>query len=153
MKKNIKSAKAPRILVLNGPNLHILGKREPEIYGECTLPKLKKLIAAKARELGLELEQVQTNSEGKMVDIITRAGFDFLIINPAAYTHTSVAIRDAILAVNKPAIEVHISNIYKREDFRKTSLISDVVTGVISGLGTMSYLLALEAAKKNFSEK
>lgn len=151
MKK--KSELKAKVLILNGPNLHLLGKREPGIYGSCTLDKLEKINRDKALKLGLDLEQFQTNSEGKIVDIITKTDYDFLIINPAAYTHTSVAIRDAILSVNKPALEIHISNIYKREDFRKTSLISDVVMGVISGLGTYGYLLALEAADSFLHEQ
>ena len=121
MKK--KTKKPYKILVLNGPNLHLLGKRETKIYGSCTLKELETRLHKKAREHKLNIEHFQSNSEGKIVDKITAGDFDFLIINPAAYTHTSVAIRDALLGIEKPAIEVHISNIHKREDFRKTSLI------------------------------
>jgi len=135
-----------KLLVIHGPNLHMLGKRETSIYGKMTLntinANLKK--AAAAHKLAITIEQ--SNTEGKIVELITNTQYDFLIINPAAYTHTSVAIRDAILAANKPVIEVHISNVYKREEFRKKSLVSDVAVGVIIGLGEQSYLLAVEAA-------
>ena len=135
-----------KILIIHGPNLHLLGKRETDIYGKFTLEELNDELNKKAKERDFEIESVQFNSEGEIVEKITKANYDFLIINPAAYTHTSVAIRDALLGVNKPTIEVHISNIYKLEDFRKKSLVSDVVLGVIGGLGKMSYFLALEAA-------
>jgi len=135
-----------KILIVHGPNLHLLGKREPDIYGNFSLADLNRELRAKAKKNKLTIEIVQSNSEGEIVEKITKTKYDFLIINPAAYTHTSVAIRDALLGVDKPAIEVHISNIYRREDFRKKSLISDVVSGVIGGLGKWSYLLALEAA-------
>ena len=135
------------ILIIHGPNLHLLGKRETKIYGRFSLNQLNNELKKRAAQYKLQLEILQSNSEGKIVEKITESKYHFLIINPAAYTHTSVAIRDAISAVNKPAIEVHISNIHKRETFRKTSLISDVCLGVITGLGKHSYLLALEAAK------
>ena len=135
-----------KVLVIHGPNLHLLGTRETDVYGNVTLEALVGQLTAKARSLGLDLENFQSNSEGEIVDRITRGDYDFLILNPAAYTHTSVAIRDALLGVKKPAIEVHLSNIYRREEFRKKSLISDTVIGVITGLGVNSYLLALEAA-------
>ena len=141
------------ILVIHGPNLHLLGTRETDIYGTFTLSDLEALLQKRAQELGLECESFQSNSEGEIVEKITRGQYDFLIINPAAYTHTSVAIRDALLGVQKPAIEVHISNIYRREEFRKKSLVSDTVIGVISGLGKYSYLLALEAASTFLREK
>jgi 3-dehydroquinate dehydratase II len=137
-----------RILVIHGPNLNLLGMREAGIYGNATLAEVNTQILALSEELGLEAEVFQSNSEGAIVDAIQTRGYDALIINPAAYTHTSVAIRDAIAAVGKPAIEVHISNIYKREEFRKESFIAGVATGQISGLGTDGYLLALRAAKK-----
>jgi 3-dehydroquinate dehydratase-2 len=142
-----KSRKRHKILIIHGPNLHLLGKRETTIYGKFSLKDLEKALVMKARSLGVTLLSFQSNSEGAIVNRITKNDYDFLIINPAAYTHTSVAIRDALLGVAKPAIEVHISNIYKREDFRKKSLISDVVLGVITGLGKYSYLVALEAAR------
>lgn len=151
MKK--KSSKTNKVLVINGPNLHLLGTRETGIYGTLGLKDLEKKLIQKAKQLKLSLSHIQSNSEGKLIDAITKGDYDFLIINPAAYTHTSVGIRDAILAVGKPTIEVHISNIYRREDFRKTSLISDVAIGVISGLGAMGYFLALEATKSLLREK
>lgn len=141
-----KQKKNNKILVIHGPNLHLLGKREPDIYGNVTLNDINKELKSRAKTKNINVETIQSNSEGTIVDKITSGKYDFLIINPAAYTHTSVAIRDALSAINKPAIEVHISNIYKREDFRKKSLISDVVLGVISGFGKHSYVLALDAA-------
>ncbi len=136
-----------KILVLHGPNLNLLGKREPGFYGAATLDELNSRIETLASELGLGVEIVQSNSEGALVDAIQQKAYDLLIINPAAYTHTSIAIRDAISAVGKPAIEVHISNIYKREEFRHTSFVSGVAEGQISGLGTEGYLLAVRAAR------
>ena len=142
MKSKIKN----KILIIHGPNLHLLGKRETNIYGKFTLSQINKELKDKAKKSNFAVESVQFNSEGEIVDKITKGKYSFLIINPAAYTHTSVAIRDGLLGIDKPTIEVHISNIYKREDFRRKSLVSDVVLGVISGLGKQSYLLALEAA-------
>jgi 3-dehydroquinate dehydratase-2 len=141
-----------KILVIHGPNLNLLGKRETGIYGSDSLDDLDGRIRLLCSELGLEAEVLQTNSEGAIVDAIQVKTYDLLIINPAAYTHTSIAIRDAIAAVAKPAIEVHISNIYKREEFRKHSYVSGVVTGQISGLGVEGYLLAVRAAKKILSK-
>lgn len=138
--------KANKILVIHGPNLHLLGKREPQIYGKFTLADINIELKKQARQKGLLIEALQSNSEGEIVEKITNSKYDLLIINPAAYTHTSVAIRDAILAVNKPVIEVHLSNIFKREDFRKKSLISDIAVGVITGFGSLSYTLALTAS-------
>ncbi len=135
-----------KILVIHGPNLNLLGRREPGFYGSATLDDLNRRIEALAAELDLGVEIVQSNSEGAIVDSIQEKTYDLLIINPAAYTHTSVAIRDAIAAVGRPAIEVHISNIYKREEFRHTSFISAVAEGQISGLGVEGYLLAVRAA-------
>jgi len=137
-----------KILVIHGPNLNLLGTREAGIYGHTTLADLDAQIRDLSQKLEVETEVFQSNSEGAIVDAIQAKEFDVLIINPAAYTHTSIAIRDAIAAVGKPAIEVHISNIYKREEFRKESFIAGVATGQISGLGTEGYLLALRAAKK-----
>jgi len=145
-----------KILVIHGPNLHLLGKREPEIYGHFTLPQINQELKLKASQQAIAIEAIQSNSEGEIVEKITNTNYDLLIINPAAYTHTSVAIRDALLGVNKPTIEVHLSNIYKREEFRKKSLISDLVLGIIAGFGKESYLLALDAAitfLKNKSSK
>jgi 3-dehydroquinate dehydratase-2 len=137
-----------KILVIHGPNLNLLGSRETDMYGRTTLSAVNAQIHELCQSIDLDDEFFQSNSEGAIVDAIQEKKYDVLIINPAAYTHTSVAIRDAIAAVGKPAIEVHISNIYKREEFRKESFISGVVTGQISGLGTEGYLLAVRAAKK-----
>ncbi len=135
-----------KILVLHGPNLHLLGQREPNIYGTISLSEINKKMKAKAKKLGFELVAYQSNLEGEIIDKITKTKYDILIINPAGYTHTSIAIRDAIAAINQPSIEVHISNIYQREDFRKKSLIADVATGYIGGFGQNSYYLAIDAA-------
>ena len=138
-----------KILVLHGPNLNLLGSREPEVYGPDTLESIDQALARIAAQNDIELETMQSNLEGEIVSRIQQAGTDqtrFIIINPAAFTHTSVAIRDAFLASTVAFIEVHLSNIYAREDFRKHSYLSDIATGVISGLGKDSYLLALEAA-------
>jgi 3-dehydroquinate dehydratase-2 len=137
-----------KILVIHGPNLNLLGKREPGLYGSASLEDVNRQIHALCLEFGISSEIFQSNSEGGIVDAIQAKEYDLLIINPAAYTHTSVAIRDAIAAIGKPAIEVHISNIYKREDFRKESFISGVATGQICGLGIDGYLLAVRAAQK-----
>lgn len=135
-----------KILVIHGPNLNLLGTREPDVYGSVTLDEINRQIFGLSKELGMEAEIVQSNSEGAIVDAIQKKTYDLLIINPAAYTHTSIAIRDAISAVGRPAIEVHISNIHKREDFRRTSYITGVATGQISGLGVEGYLLAVRAS-------
>jgi len=135
-----------KILVIHGPNLNLLGTREPDVYGNTTLDDINRRIVVLAKELDIDAEVFQSNSEGEIVDAIQKRTYDVLIINPAAYTHTSVAIRDAIAAVGRPAIEVHISNIHKREEFRRTSYISGVVTGQISGLGIEGYLLAVRAS-------
>ncbi len=141
-------AKKRKILVLHGPNLNLLGKRQPEIYGRLTLEQINRRILALARELGVEVEIRQSNSEGELVDWIQQAPKKFaaLVINAAAYTHSSVALRDALTAAGIPAIEVHLSNIYKREEFRKRSLIAEAVVGQITGFGVSSYLLGLRAA-------
>ncbi len=140
-----------KILVIHGPNLNLLGTREPDVYGSVTLEDINRQILELSGELGLDAEVFQSNSEGAIVDAIQKKVYDLLIINPAAYTHTSVAIRDAISAVGRPAIEVHISNIHKREDFRRTSYIAGVATGQISGLGVDGYLLAVRASQKILS--
>jgi len=141
-------SKNKRILVLHGPNLNLLGKRQPEIYGQLTLDQINKKIQAVAKELSVEVEIRQSNYEGELVTWIQDSSkqFDALVINAAAYTHSSVALRDALLAAGIPAIEVHLSNIYKREEFRKKSLIADAVVGQICGFGVQSYLLGLRAA-------
>jgi 3-dehydroquinate dehydratase-2 len=137
-----------RILVLHGPNLNLLGVREPEHYGTLRLSEIDRQISDLAQKEGVTVEIFQSNSEGALVDRIQQAlgKFDALVINPAAYTHTSIAIRDAILSVGIPTIEVHLSNIHSREVFRRTSLISDVVVGQVSGFGPQSYLLGLLGA-------
>lgn len=140
------------ILVINGPNLDMLGKREPEIYGALTLDQLNGQIAMLASELAVEVEFVQSNNEGEIIDAIHSVAdkFDGCIINAAAYTHYSVALRDAIAAVDKPFVEVHISNVHKREEFRHRSMISAVCQGVICGFGADSYKLALRALAGSF---
>ena len=142
-----------KVLVIHGPNLNLLGKREKNIYGAKSLKDINKDISALASELGIDVKVIQLNSEGEILDIIQKADYDALIINPAAYTHTSVAIRDAIAGVERPAIEVHLSNIHKREEFRQKSFIAGVAVGQISGFGPDSYLLALRAAKSILSKK
>ena len=137
-----------KILVIHGPNLNLLGTREPDVYGCTTLDEINQQISELSKELGLEAETFQSNSEGAIVDAIQNKTYNLLIINPAAYTHTSIAIRDAISAVGRPAIEVHVSNIHRREDFRRTSYIAGVATGQISGLGVEGYLLAVRASLK-----
>jgi 3-dehydroquinate dehydratase-2 len=141
-------AKKRKILVLHGPNLNLLGKRQPEIYGRLSLDQINRKIHALARELGVEVEMRQSNSEGDLVDWIQQAPKTFaaLVINAAAYTHSSVALRDALTASGIPAVEVHLSNIYRREEFRKRSLIAEAVVGQIAGFGVNSYLLGLRAA-------
>ncbi len=137
----------PRILVIHGPNLNMLGKREPEIYGSATLDEINAGLVKQAAENGFELETFQSNHEGEIVDRIQRAfeqGTDGVIINPAAFTHTSVAVRDALLLLDVPIVEIHLSNIYKREPFRHKSLVSDIATAQIAGFGPVGYNLALD---------
>lgn len=137
-----------KILVIHGPNLNLLGEREVDIYGKMDLESINEAVLKKAESLSANVEFLQSNHEGGIVEAIgkARGKFDAIVINPAAYTHTSVAIRDAISAVRIPAIEVHLSNIYGREEFRQKSMISPVVRGVISGFGVNSYTLGIEAA-------
>lgn len=136
-----------KILIIHGPNLQLLGKREPQIYGDTTLNQINKKLNALAKSKKIHIFIKQSNHEGVIVDIIGKAKskFDGLLINPAAYTHTSIAIRDAILASGIPTVEVHLSNIYSREEFRHKSLISPVVKGSIFGFGINSYILGIEA--------
>jgi len=137
-----------KILVIHGPNLNLLGKREPEIYGKFCLEEINKKLKKLAKEKKVGVEILQSNHEGEIVDAIGSAPkkYDAIVINPAAYTHTSVAIRDAVASINIPVVEVHISNIYKREEFRHKSLVAGAATGQISGFGVNSYLLGIEAA-------
>ena len=138
------------IIIINGPNLNLLGSREESQYGTVTYEELKDKCADKAKEIGVNLEFFQSNIEGEIVNIIQQSikKHDGIIVNAAAFTHTSVAIRDALSIFKKPIIELHISNIYKREDFRQKSLISDISTGGIFGLGTNGYILAIISMQK-----
>ena len=137
-----------RILFLNGPNLNLLGTREPEVYGRMSLAEIEKKVHSRAKELGVEVEFKQSNSEGELVTWVQQAKtkFEVIVVNAAAYTHTSIALRDAISAVAIPTIEIHLSNIHSREDFRHKSLLAPVCVGQISGFGAYSYILAVEAS-------
>lgn len=141
-------------LLINGPNLNLLGTREPEIYGAQSLAELEQSLHQEAQQLGHQLQSFQSNSEGALVDRIQQAasdGTEFILINPAAYTHTSVALRDALLGVGLPFIELHLSNPHAREAFRHHSYLSDIAHGVIAGFGAHSYSLALQAAHRLLS--
>jgi 3-dehydroquinate dehydratase II len=142
-----------KILVIHGPNLNLLGQREVEVYGHITLDELNHRLEKFAEEEGFFVEAYQSNSEGDLVTKIqeARGRFDGLVINPAAYTHTSVAIRDALAAVSLPVVEVHLSNIYRREEFRHKSLTASLAKGIISGFGVSSYLLGLRAMLEEIS--
>jgi len=138
-----------KILIIHGPNLNLLGEREEDIYGKTSLDEINRSLEKKASELNLSIEPFQSNHEGEIVQKLQESkqdGFDAIVINPAAYTHTSVAIRDAVSAIDIPVIEVHLSNIYAREEFRRTSLIAPVAAGQIAGFGPNSYILGLQAA-------
>lgn len=138
-----------RLLVLHGPNLNLLGTREPEVYGRVTLAQIDQALAERAREAGAELASFQSNHEGALVDRIQAARdeqTDFILINPAAYTHTSVAIRDALAGIGVPFVEIHLSNVHRRETFRHHSYFSDLADGVICGFGWKGYLYALDYA-------
>jgi 3-dehydroquinate dehydratase-2 len=135
------------LLILNGPNLNLLGQRQPEIYGHMTLADVRELCDSKAKTLGIDIEFEQTNHEGRMVDLIQAAKttHDGIILNAGAYTHTSIALFDALTSVEMPAIELHLSNVFSREAFRHHSYISNVAIGVICGFGAYGYLLAIDA--------
>ena len=139
-----------KIIIINGPNLNLLGEREQSQYGSTTFEQLKENCIKKSNEIGIELEFAQSNIEGELVNLIqdARKKYDGMIINAAGFTHTSVAIRDALDLFKKPIIELHISNIYKREEFRHKSLISDIATGGIFGLGVEGYILAIISIEK-----
>lgn len=140
-----------KILLLQGPNLNLLGKREPDIYGSTSLEQLHKQLTTEASNLGVELTTYQSNAEHELINQIhtaSKEGIHFILINPAAFTHTSVALRDALAGVALPFIEIHISNVYAREAFRQHSYFSDLAVGVIAGLGLAGYSLALQAAAK-----
>ncbi len=148
--------KALRILVLNGPNLNLLGTREPGHYGVQTLAAITQELISLADTLGVEITSHQSNHEGELVDFIQKAGndsIDAIIINPAAYTHTSVALRDALLATRIPFVEVHLSNIHKREEFRHRSLLVDAAVGSVAGFGPVSYTMALRGITEHLRNK
>jgi|SRR5690606_18517143 len=141
----------PRLLLINGPNLNLLGSREPAIYGATTLDEITADLASRAAELGMALDAFQSNAEHELIERVQAAredGTDFILINPAAYTHTSVALRDALAAVAIPFIEIHLSNPHAREPFRRQSYFSDAAVGVVAGFGPLSYGLALTAAAR-----
>jgi 3-dehydroquinate dehydratase II len=143
------SSKITKVLVLHGPNLNLLGTREPKLYGTLTLAEINSKLTILADHAGAKLIHFQSNAEGELIDRVQRAmseGIAFIIINPAAYTHTSIALRDALAAARIPFIEVHLSNVFARESFRRRSYFSDLAVGVISGLGPKGYELALEYA-------
>jgi len=143
------------LLLLNGPNLNLLGTREPGLYGTTTLPEIEQELADAARSLGHTLNSFQSNSESELVDRIQqeKQGTDFILFNPGAFSHTSLALRDAILAVDIPFIEIHISNVHAREEFRQKSFFSDVALGTIIGLGPQGYKLALQAAHEYLQQQ
>ena len=144
-----------KIIIINGPNLNLLGNRETSIYGKHSLEDIKKLSLNKSKEVNLNCNFYQSNNEGEIINFIHLANseYDGLIINPAAFTHTSVAILDALRAISKPKIEIHLSNIYVREEYRKKSITSEGVDGLICGFGSISYILAIEAISKLIHEK
>ena len=147
-KNIIKIMNIKNITLIHGPNLNLLGQREPDHYGTNTLADINDALTNEATKLNLNIEAFQSNSEAEIVDKIQSLTSDFIIINPAAYTHSSVAIRDALAAMKIPFIEIHISNVFSREDFRKQSFFSDIAVGVISGLGTEGYCAALNYVAK-----
>lgn len=154
-RKNANGKPLPlRILVLHGPNLNLLGTREPQVYGHTTLADIHQAMEARAKAAGIQIESFQSNHEGELIDRVHSAraeGIEFILINPGGYTHTSVALRDALAGVAIPFIEVHLSNVHAREEFRRHSYFSDIAVGVICGLGAQGYLLALDAALARIS--
>ena len=148
-------SKVLSILVIHGPNLNLLGEREPDIYGKISLPKINQSISQEAKKLSVEVVCVQSNHEGELVDLIGNAKKKYggILINPAAYTHTSVALRDALAACGIPAVEVHLSHIYGREEFRKQSLTAPVCIGQVSGFGPESYLLGLHGLVESLKSR
>lgn len=143
-------------LVLNGPNLNLLGEREPGTYGETSLAEIDEQLTTEARTLGHRLDSRQSNAEHQLVEWLHEAraeAYDFMLLNPAAFTHTSVALRDAVVACGIPFIEIHLSNVYAREPFRKTSYFSDLAVGIVAGLGAQGYVLALRAANQLLGQK
>lgn len=142
-----------KVLVLHGPNLNLLGNREPEIYGADTLDSINQGLKAQAADLGLELEYHQSNAEHELIDILQKTQADFLLLNPAGLTHTSVALRDTILGVKIPFIEVHLSNPHAREPFRRHSYFSDIAKGIVCGFGAKSYDYALQAAHEFITKR
>ena len=144
----------PKVLLINGPNLNLLGGREPVIYGSTTLMEIENKVASKLREHKIDCESFQSNTEGKIIDWLhNNRRADFLLLNPGALTHTSVGLRDAVLGVGIPFIEIHLSNVYKREEFRHHSYFSDIAIGALSGLGVKGYLLAAEFAVDYIEQK
>ena len=143
-----------KVIFINGPNLNLLGIRERDVYGSTTLEDIAILVTKKSNELGIDIDFIQTNHEGEIIDKIhaSRGVYNVIVINPGAYTHYSIGIRDAIKAVEIPTIEIHLSNIYSREEFRTKSVIAPVCAGQISGFGKASYILALYAAKELLDE-
>ena len=144
------------LLLINGPNLNLLGTREPGVYGESNLADVENRLRELARGLGHELDCFQSNAEHEIVDVVQKAqadSVDFILLNPGAFTHTSIAIRDALLAVRIPFIEIHLSNVFAREDFRHSSYFSDIAAGCLFGLGAYGYELALQAASRQLSEE
>lgn len=144
-----------KFLILHGPNLNLLGEREPEVYGTTTLAEIDERLLAVARERGHELSSFQSNAEHELVDQIhaaKKSGMDFILINPGAFTHTSIALRDAMLGTELPFIEVHLSNVFAREEFRQHSYLSDIAVAVVSGLGAYGYELALLGAERHLNK-
>lgn len=151
----VNNPRMAKLLLINGPNLNLLGSREPEVYGRTRLVEVEQRLAARAAELGHELTAFQSNAEHEIIERVQKAvpdGVDFILLNPGAFTHTSIAIRDALLGAAIPFIEIHVSNIFAREAFRQRSYLSDVAAGCLFGFGTFGYEMALEAASRQLDE-